>query len=115
MYLALKFAKLVAVALLLGAAVGALVVDGLEQRRKLVYRIAGPALAATWSAGFGLAWVTQVSIASWWVLAAMVLSLLAVQALLYVAGRDGRRNVWSALLVVAPLVGCIAIMVYRQR
>jgi hypothetical protein len=111
--LLLRFAKVLAVATLFTGTAGALVARDLRDRRRFAYALAGPGFAATWACGFGLAAATEVSIASTWIVGAIVLSLFSLQAVLYAAGKEGRRTPLVAILALAPLVATVALMVWK--
>lgn len=111
--LLLRFIKSLAVALLFTGSLGALIVRDLEERRKLAYRVAGPAFGATWVAGFGLVGLRRVSLLSGWILCSMLLSVVSINGVLYVAGKAERRGPLAVALIVLPLVAIVALMVFQ--
>ena len=113
LYPALRFVKVLAVAMLFTGSVGAVLARDLADRRRFAFTLAGPGLGLAWAVGFGLASVTQVSLLSWWILGAFALSLFSLQVVLYAVGKEGRRTVTVAALVVLPLVATVALMVWR--
>jgi hypothetical protein len=42
-----------------------------------------------------------------------VLSFLSLQGVLFAVGKDGRRTVPTALVVLLPLLGTLALMVWK--
>jgi hypothetical protein len=111
LYAWLKIAKVLGVALLFAGTIGAFLPRDLADRRRAAYALAAPGFGVTWAAGFGLAAVTSTSLMSGWVLSGIVLSLFALQVVLYGVGKDGRRR--AAALAIAPLVVTAALMVLR--
>jgi hypothetical protein len=109
----LHFAKLVAVAALFTGTVGAVLPRDLADRRLFAYALAGPGFGLTWLCGFGLAAALEVTIATVWIVGAIVLSLFSLQVVLYAVGKEGRRSPTVAALAVGPLVACVALMVWR--
>jgi hypothetical protein len=113
LYLALRAAKVLAVATFFSGVIGAVFARALEERRRFAFYIAGPGFGATWALGFTLAWVVGHSIASLWIVGAMVLSLFALQVVLFSVGREGRRGPVTALLAIGALVACVALMLFK--
>lgn len=114
-YELLKILKMLGVAALFAGSIGAVFPRALDDRRRFAYLIAGPGFGVTWLAGFGLAFMQGLSLVSWWVLAAIALSLFAIQVVLYSVGVEGRRNGLVAALILVPLAGCVAVMVFRAH
>jgi hypothetical protein len=113
LYPLLKFVKLLAVAALFAGSIGAVLAEDLGDRRRFAYALAGPGFAVTLGTGFGLAWVTQVSLLSWWILGALGLSLVSLQGVLYAVGKDGRRGAGIAAFILLPLIATVALMVWK--
>lgn len=113
MSLLLHFAKILAVAVLLAGTVGAFLARDLRDRRLFAYALAGPGFGVTWACGFGLAAVLDVSLLSTWILGAMVLSFVSLQVVLFAVGKEGRRSPLVASLAIAPLIGAVALMVWK--
>ncbi|MBI5517134.1 MAG: hypothetical protein HY909_25370 [Deltaproteobacteria bacterium] len=113
MLLGLKFAKLLAVLALASGSLGAVFARDLEERQRFAYRLAGPGFGATWLLGFLLVNETQRSLLAGWLLGALFLSFVSLQAVLFSVGTEGRRTAATALLVLGPLVGTVALMVWK--
>ena len=113
MYLLLRAAKVLAVALLFAGSIGAVFARDLEERRRFAYHLAGPGFGAAWMLGFALALNQSASFLSTWVLGGLVLSLFSIQVVLYSVGREGRRGVGTAALVLLPLAGTVTLMIFK--
>jgi hypothetical protein len=111
--LALRFLKVLAVAMLFAGTLGAFVAKDLGDRRRFAYAIAGPGFGLTWAVGFALAFLTQVSFLSVWILGSIALSMMAIQFVLFSVGKEGRRKPIFAVLALAPLVASVALMIWR--
>ena len=109
----IKFAKLLAVMLYLAGSVGTAAARAHDDRQRFAYALAGPGFGLTWLLGFVLAGVMGVSYSASWILGALGLSFVSLQATLYVAGQDGRRTAASAAMILAPLVVCVWLMVFK--
>jgi hypothetical protein len=109
----LRLAKLVAVVLLGAGTIGATLPLTLEQRRWFAYRMAGPGFGLTWTLGLLWAAVTDVPLTSSWILGSMVLSMVSLQAVLYLGGRAERGGPVASFFALAPLIACLALMVFR--
>ena len=112
-YPALRFLKVLSVAALFAGTIGAFLAREWKDRRLFAYALAGPGFGATWLAGFGLSEVTAQSLLAPWILGALGLSFFSLQVVLYGVGKESRRGPVIALLAVLPLVGCVALMVWR--
>jgi hypothetical protein len=115
MLLVLKFLKLLAVFATFAGAVGAFVPTTHADRRISALALFAPGLGATWTLGFLLAQMVGVSLLSGWVIGALVLSMASMLLVLFGVARDGRRSLGLALLALAPLVGTVALMVWRPE
>ncbi len=109
----LRFAKVLAVAALFAGTVGAFLPRDLGDRRLSAYALAGPGFGLAWACGFGLAASMEVPLLSTWILGTMVLSFFSLQVVLYAVGKEGRRSLTVALLALSPLVGAVALMVWK--
>ncbi|MCA9529901.1 MAG: hypothetical protein KC543_07175 [Myxococcales bacterium] len=113
MYALVLFAKYVSVIVFTVGCVGAIVPGPLERRRRFGYIWASLGLGACWVLGFLLVYFTATSLLSGWILWSLVLSVVSLQAVLYVVGAEGRLGWVSRSLVIAPLLGTIALMVLQ--
>jgi hypothetical protein len=111
--LLLRFAKVLAVAALFAGTTGAFLARDLRDRRVFAFVLAGPGFGLAWACGFGLAASMELPLLSTWALGAMVLSLFSLQVVLYGVGKEGRRGPIAAALALVPLVGTVALMVWR--
>jgi hypothetical protein len=111
--LALRFLKILSVAALFTGSIGAVLPRDHEDRRRFAHWIAGPAWLLTWASGVLLAWATGVSLLSTWILGAFVLTLISQNAVLWAVGKDGRRSVGAALVILVPLIVTVALMVWK--
>lgn len=115
MYLWIRFAKVVSVALLCSGTVGVFVAKDHASKRRFAYLLAGPGFGLTWGFGFALVAVTSASLSSTWILGAIGLSIVSLQAVLYVAGKAGRGGPVSAAVGLVPLALCLWLMVWRPQ
>lgn len=113
LYLVLRFAKLLAVMLLVSGTVGAVAAEAYADRQRFAYRLAGPGFGLTWLLGFVLVGVRDLPLLSPWMLGSMALSLLSINGVLYIAGRPTRRTWLAGTLTLLPLVLALALMVWR--
>ncbi|MGB0678998.1 MAG: hypothetical protein ACPGUV_04995 [Polyangiales bacterium] len=111
--LTLRLAKWLAVLLFVSGAVGGVFCRDFAERRRFIYCLAGPGLGLSWLVGFALLFALGRSPLQGWVLGALALSLLSLQGLLFIAGKPCRRSLVSSLVVLLPLVGTVALMVWR--
>jgi hypothetical protein len=111
--LLLRFLKVLSIGALFSGSVGSVMARDFEDRRRFAHWMAGPALLATWGSGLGLAYATGTSLFSTWILAAFALTVVSAQGVLYVAGKEGRRGPIAASVIILPLVGAAALMVWR--
>ncbi|MGH7435179.1 MAG: hypothetical protein ACRENE_05865 [Polyangiaceae bacterium] len=111
--LLLHFAKILAVAVLFAGTLGAFVARDLRDRRLFAFALAGPGFGASWACGFGLAAAMEVPLLSTWILGGLVLSFFSLQVVLFAVGKEGRRTPLVATLAIAPLVGTVALMVWK--
>ncbi len=108
-----RFAKILAVLMLVSGTVGAACSAPLETRRFFAYRIAGPGLGLTWAFGFVLAYLTGQPLVSAFVITALVLSIVSQHGTLYLAGREDRRTKRAIATALVPLVLATWLMVLR--
>ena len=111
--LLLHFAKILSVAVLFAGTLGAVAARDPRDRRICAYALAGPGFGLSWGCGFGLAASMDLPLLSTWILGGMALSFLSLQVVLYAAGKEDRRNAVVASLAIAPLVGTVALMVWK--
>ena len=111
--LVLKFLKILSVATLFTGSIGAVLPRDHDDRRRFAHWIAGPAWLMTWGSGILLAWLQGVSLLSTWILGAFALTLVSQNAVLYVAGKEGRRSIGAALFILVPLIATVALMVWK--
>lgn len=109
----LRLGKLLAVVLLGAGTLGATFPLPLTERRWFAYRLAGPGFGLTWTLGILWAAVTDVSLSSSWILGAMALSFTSLQAVLYLAGKEGRGGPIPTSIALVPLFFCFVLMVFR--
>jgi hypothetical protein len=115
MYLWLRFAKLLAVALLFAGSLGAVLPADLRDRRRFAFGVAGPGFILSWFFGFMLLAEISASFLEPWILGAMGLSFVSLNGVLWAVGREGRRSWGSAAFILVTLVGALALMVFRPR
>jgi hypothetical protein len=107
------FLKLLGVGALFAGSVGAVLPHDIADRRRFAYAVAGPGFGVSWGCGFGLAGLTSQSLLSTWAIGSMALSLFSIQAVLWSVGKEGRRGPGAWVAILAPLVGTLALMVWR--
>ena len=111
--LAIKALKMLAVLALFAGTVIAIAPGPLARRRVAAFAVAGPAFGLTWALGLVLTGVAQYSYLSPWILGALLSSFVALQVVLWAAGREGRDG-WGALSLALGLhVATVALMVFR--
>ncbi len=115
MLLALRFVKILAVALLFTGTTGAFLAKDLGDRRRFAYALAGPGFGLTWAIGFGLAGLTGVSMLSMYILGSIALSMMAIHFVLVSVGKEGRRKPVFAALALVPLIAAVALMIWRPE
>ena len=113
LYLFLKLAKLLAVAVLFSGTIGTFLPRDLTERRRFAYSLAGPGFGATWIVGFALVFERGVSLLSTWILASLALSFFSLNVVLWSAGRAERRGPIAATLALGSLVAIAALMIWR--
>jgi hypothetical protein len=109
----LRFLKLLAVAGLFTGSIGAFVPRDIEDRRRFAYAIAGPCFGLAWLCGFGLAAREEQPLLQTWIVGSLALSFFSLQAVLFAVGKEGRRGPGVATAILAPLVGTVALMVWK--
>lgn len=110
---ALRFLKLIGVALLAAGTIGAFVPRALEDRQRFAYPIAGGGFGLTWLAGVFMAFGGGVSLFAGWIVGAVVTSLASINVVLWSVGVDGRRSLGAASVAIALLVASLALMVWK--
>lgn len=110
----LRFFKLLSAFAFVAGTIGALV-PGVDHamRKRFVFAIAAPGFGATWALGFILVSVSGHSVMAPWVLLSLVSSMVVLQVLLYLAGREGRGGIKSRGIALFCLIATIALMVWR--
>jgi len=93
--------------------IGAAMPLPLRERQWFAYRLAGPGFGLTWFLGLTWAASTDVPLLSAFILWAMLCSFVSLQAVLYLAGAEGRGGPKSRALAIVPLVLCFVFMVLR--
>lgn len=109
----LRLVKLAAVVVMFSGAIGAVTADDLALRRRFALRLGAPGFGLAWVTGFVLVHHTSTSLLEPWVLGAMALSFVSLQAMLFLASREGRGGRVVATAVLAPLFLALALMVLR--
>ncbi|GAB4213604.1 MAG: hypothetical protein OHK0013_37620 [Sandaracinaceae bacterium] len=112
-YPLLELGKLLSVVTLWAGTVGVFLTTSFEDRQRAAFWLAGPGFGLSWAFGFALALARNVSTLSPWIVGSIALSLVSINVVLYVAGKEGRRTHTAAALAIVPLVGTMALMVYR--
>ncbi len=112
-WLGLRLAKWFGVGLLSAGTLGAFLPERLYERQLAAYLFATTGFVFTWTAGFGMARHTEVSMGAWWIAVSMLGSLAHLQVLVWAVEREGRRTVPVALLAAAALTLSMATMVLR--
>lgn len=113
MYLLLKFIKILAVAMLFTGTLGALLARDLGDRQRFAYWLAGPGFGLSWLSGYLLVNVLELPLLTTWVVLSLVLSLFSLQVVLFAVGKEGRRGPFTATLAIVPLVGTVALMLWK--
>jgi hypothetical protein len=101
----LKTLKVLSVSVLFAGALGTVIASNPKDRSVFAYYLYGPALVLTWA--------SAVELFSIWLLGSMGLSLVSLNAVLYIAGKDNRRSPASIGLAVVPLVLTVALMIVK--
>jgi hypothetical protein len=95
-----------------GGAIAALLADDAAARKRAVHRVASPCLFATWLCGYTLLELNGWPWSELWVMASLLLSVLAngVLSLCAARGWRGPRAVWGVAL---PIIGVVVLMVSK--
>jgi hypothetical protein len=109
----MKLGKLFAVVLLGAGSIGTVFARDYADKQRFAYFLAGPGLGLCWGLGVGLTHVAGVSLFSTWIVGSMLLSLISLNALLYVAGREGRSSRVTHCFILLPLAATLTLMVTR--
>lgn len=109
----LRFVKLLAVMGLFAGTAGVFLSRHHADAERAAFAVAGPSFGVVWVVGFVLAWARGISTLTPWIVGAIALSLVSINAVLYVAGKDGRRSGTTALVAIVPLVVSLALMVWQ--
>jgi hypothetical protein len=109
----LKFTKVIGVALLFSGSIGTVLSTSHADRRRFAYALAGPGFWITWLSGVFLLIATDGSPLTLWVIGSMILSIVSLNAVLYLVGKEGRRSGIASALVIVPLLCCVALMTFK--
>jgi hypothetical protein len=109
----LKALKVLAVSVVFSGALGTVIASNPKDRSIFAYYLFGPGLLVTWAVGLVLTWAAAVELFSVWLLGSMGLSLVSLNAVLYIAGKENRRNKASVALTVVPLVLTVILMIVK--
>ena len=110
----LRFFKLLSAFAFVAGTIGAIVPGvGYAMRKRFVFAIAAPGFGATWALGFILVSLAGHSVLAPWVLLSLVTSMVVLQVLLYLAGREDRGGIKSRGIALFCLVATLALMVWR--
>ncbi len=112
-WLVFRFVKWVGVALFAAGVIGAFFPASMRDRQRAVYLLATPGLILSWTAGYGLARHTEVSLGAPWISASLLLSLGTLSLLARFVERDRVAAAPWALAATLGLVGTLALMVWR--
>lgn len=112
-WLALRFVKFVAVAVLFAGLVGTFSASSLEERRRWSDRHAAPGFVLVWFCGLGLVSATGQPLFSRWILGAVVCSLLAIWSVLTQAHLLEQKSKTLSAVASLGFVGALALMVWR--
>ncbi|MEM6956978.1 MAG: hypothetical protein AAF411_28805 [Myxococcota bacterium] len=82
-------------------------------RRRFTFAVAAPGFGLSWALGFVLVSTQRHSVLSAWILGALVSSMVSLQALLYLAGKEERRGPVARPLAVLGLLITLVLMVWR--
>jgi hypothetical protein len=107
--LVFKFVSIVAYA---SGFAGAFLTSSLEERRRAVHNVAGPALLSIWLFGYFLSEQQQVPLTELWILGALTLSSITQIALSRAVTRD-ERTLRSFVAAAIPFVLVLVLMVFR--
>ena len=112
-YLGLRFLKWAAVLLFTIGVAGAVGGGDLASRRTSAYWAATPGFLLMWLAGYALARTTGTSLGSAWMSGGMLLSMLALQAVLWGVEREARPRAAVAAVAIAAMLGAVGLMVWK--
>lgn len=105
--------KLLAVIGLFVGTAGVFFTEEHRRQQHAAFALAGPSFGITWVVGFVLAWARNISALTPWIVGAMLLSILSMNAVLYAAGKPGRVNKTTTALAIGPLILSVVLMVTR--
>lgn len=109
----LKLIKWLGVVAFSAGLIGAVLPRDLADRQAAAYWLATPGIVLVWLGGFGLTKLTHISMGSPWLSASMLLSLVALQAVVWGVERAERGRAAVAVVAVVALVATLALMVTR--
>lgn len=105
--------KIFSVVLLGTGSIGTVFSSHYEDQKRFAYFLAGPGFGLCWAFGVGLTHVSGVSLFSSWIVGSMLLSIVALNAILYAAGKEGRRSPLVSALILVPLAITVVLMVTK--
>ena len=112
-YLGLRILKWVSLCLLGAGHLGGWLASTHRDRQRAVFWLATPGFGGVWLAGYGLARLQGVSMGSPWISNSLLLSLAAMQMLVFAVEKPERRvRLWGALAMVL-LVGTLGMMTLK--
>jgi hypothetical protein len=114
-YTLLRFVKVLAVGALFAGSIGAILARDLADRRRFAFWLAAPGFAVAWICGFLLVAVTDRALLVPWTIGGVALSIVSLNGVLYAVGKEGRRTLGAAALILVPLVATVALMVWRPE
>lgn len=113
LYTWLKFFKVTAASLFVGAACVSFLLESFRERQRIVYRVCAPAFAATWILGFLLLHAGGIPALQTWIVLGLFCSFVALQILLYAAGKDGRNGTLPRALAAFFILCTLFVMAKR--
>ena len=109
----LLLGKLLSVLLYASGCVGTALSQHYPDRQRFAYRLAAPGFGLVWIFGISLTWQTEVALFSTWLVGTMLASLVTINGILYRAGKEERKGLVPALVILVPLGLSVALMVLR--
>ena len=113
-FLVLKFLAVMGFA---GGVVAAFTSDSPATRKRSAHAVASPSLLAIWLSGYALVLLSGVPLFELWIVAALLLSLLANGLLSYAVARDVPQTkifAWIAVTIVAVVVLMVTKPTWQQ-
>ena len=111
--LGLRILKWVSLCLLGAGHLGGWLSSTHKDRQRAVFWLATPGFGGVWLAGYGLARLQGISMGSPWISNSLLLSLAALQVLVFAVEKPQRRfRLWGGLAFVL-LIGTVATMTLK--